>query len=553
MMVTRAGLLDLGYRGPAYTWTNRQSGDRLIMERLDRALSTVEWVTRFPHAGVLHLPRLNSDHHPLLLRTNSYAKKSRKKFRVENWWFQHSDFATVCQTALADQSSSWESRVGSLTSHIRAWEKKIPKPDQHLQIIEEKLDKLQRENASDDLRLQEAQLAAQYNSCLLQLDSYWLQRSRLQWAMHGDLNTKFFHSTTVSRRLRNRIEALQTQNGSWIHTEHDIRRAFVLYFKGIYCQQQGITGQISPHTFHILQHQLPKVSAAQAQLLTTPPTASEIRGVAFGLGPDRVPGPDGLTARFVQKYWPLLESAVVAKVFNFFQTFELTPSVASSHTVLVPKVPNASKTCDFRPINVCNVIYKIISKLLAKRLKLLIPLLVHPNQTAFVPGREISDNVILLREIIHAFGSRFYKGAAFCLKSDLSKAFDRMSWEFLEQALYLYGFPVTFIRCLMSCVSSARYTILINGAGSGFIKPTCGLRQGCALSPYLFILGMNILTHLLDYEVQQGSIKGLKLTRSSPTLTSLMYADDLLLFGLAEPQEVQRLWSILTEFCVFSG
>lgn len=166
------------------------------------------------------------------------------------------------------------------------------------------------------------------------------------------------------------------------------------------------------------------------------------------------------------------------------------------------------------------------------------PALILPNQVAFTPGRNIADQIILMREIMHSFSQTFFRTLAFCLKTDLSKAFDRMSWSFIKKALSLHSFLPTFQRWIMACVKSAKFTILF---------------QGCALSPYIFIICMNILSALLLNELQQGKLKGLKLARSAPPLTNLMYANDLLLMGITDLTEVRCIKKTLDLFCQLSG
>lgn len=174
-------------------------------------------------------------------------------------------------------------------------------------------------------------------------------------------------------------------------------------------------------------------------------------------------------------------------------------------------------------------------------------------QTAFVPGREIAENVILLREIIHSFKKPMRGEQQFVLKADLAKAFDRVSWQFLFSVLPRYGFPLKFCTWIQSCVASTKYTILFNGTGDGFFLPTRGLCQGCAMSPYLFILAMDPLARMLEMGRNQGAIRSLKVARSAQPLTCSMLADDLLLMGKSTTQEVQQIVAILDKFSKLSG
>lgn len=400
---------------------------------------------------------------------------------------------------------------------------------------------------------EEEQLQEQYNCCLLQINAYWRQRSRLRWTVEGDLNTSFFHATVASRRRRNTIHMLQLDDGTWTIDAVKIRKAFVTHFRNLYCPSEEAPIRWSQARFQNLQQTLPRLPADQAAMLDAIPTAQEIALSLFSLGPDRAPGPDGINARFMQKFWSEFRPVVEHEVRQFFLTATMPSHISKSNMVLIPKIANPTKVSDYRPISICNVIYKIISKILASRIKPIINSLIHQNQAAFTPSRHISDHIILMREILHTFSLSTFRKSAFCLKSDLSKAFDRMDWKFIQHTLSLHGFPPGLTSWVMACIRSAHFTILFQGRGDGFITPKRGIRQGCALSPYVFILCMNVLTTMLHNEQQAGRIQGLRLTRHAPPLTNLMYADDLLLMGCADLNETRAINRILQEFCAMSG
>lgn len=289
------------------------------------------------------------------------------------------------------------------------------------------------------------------------------------------------------------------------------------------------------------------------EYLDMQPTKEEIRQAVMSLGPDKAPGPDGYNARIIQTKWDLFGPAFTKEVENFFLTGHMPPNVARSNLVLIPKREDACKVQHFRPVSVCNMLYKTISKILAARMKPFMDSCVSTAQSTFVPGRDISANIILLREILHSFQMRGYKGRDFCLKADLSKAFDRMDWDYLQQIIPLYGFPPNLTRWVMTCVRSARFTVVLNGHGDGFFTPECGLRQGCALSPYLFILGMDLLSRKLAYHAEIGELRGLRLTARAKPITNSIYADDLLIFGSATVEEASTVMHTLTQFSQVSG
>lgn len=142
---------------------------------------------------------------------------------------------------------------------------------------------------------------------------------------------------------------------------------------------------------------------------------------------------------------------------------------------------------------------------------------------------------------------------AFMLKADISKAFDTVAWAFVYKALIMVNVSPRLIRIIQACMASSRVTVLVNGSGQGFIKPTRGLRQGCPLSPYIFIWAMEFLSKQLQLHLERGAIKGIKLATTAPQLTRVFYADDLMIMGKATLQEAQQMLSILNEFALASG
>ena len=170
-----------------------------------------------------------------------------------------------------------------------------------------------------------------------------------------------------------------------------------------------------------------KITAEMHQTLTSEFSADEVKAALFQMAPTKALGPDGMNALFFQKYWHIVGNNAIDAVLGFLESSHMVPGINATNIVLILKVKCPKKMSDFCPISLCNVIYKIISKVLANRLKLILPQIISPTQSAFVPGRLITDNVLLAYEILHTMHSRKKgKAGSLALKLDVSKAYDRV-------------------------------------------------------------------------------------------------------------------------------
>ena len=209
---------------------------------------------------------------------------------------------------------------------------------------------------------------------------------------------------------------------------------------------------------------------------------------------------------------------------------------------------------DYRPISLCNVIYKIISKVMSNRLKQILPQLISPTQSAFVPSSLITDNVLVAYKTLHSMHRRKSgKKCSIALKLDISKAYDRIKWDFLKNIMLRLGFPGAWIDQVMTCVSSSSFSVLINGKAYGNIIPTKGLCQWDLLSPYLFLLCAERFTSLLARVEEEGRLHGISICWRAPTISHLLFADNSLLFCQANQEEVRCISDTLLLYAASSG
>ncbi|XP_031095051.1 uncharacterized protein LOC115999336 [Ipomoea triloba] len=286
------------------------------------------------------------------------------------------------------------------------------------------------------------------------------------------------------------------------------------------------------------------------ELLLRPFECDEVKAALFSMFPDKAPGPDGMNPGFYQHYWDVVGADVSEFVVNCLSTCCLN----DTNIVLIPKKSIPESVSDLCPIALCNVIYKIMAKVLANKLKHLLDGLISESQSAFIPNRLIADNILEAVEVGH-FLHRKQSGMVGwgALKLDMAKAYDRMEWPFLRSMMLAMGFAVEWVDLVMLCVTTVNYNFLVNGVSSGWVVPSRGLRQGDPLSPYLFIICAEGLSLLLQKAQEEGSIHGCRVARGAPPISHLFFADDSLLFFKASTQEAGAIKHCLDVYESMSG
>jgi hypothetical protein len=194
--------------------------------------------------------------------------------------------------------------------------------------------------------------------------------------------------------------------------------------------------------------------------------------------------------------------------------------------VMIPKVDNPDKVAQCRPISLCIVVYKVISKLLSNRLKVILPDIISHHQSAFVPSRMITDNILLAYECIHSMKKKKGKRGLCAMNLDMHKAYDRVEWCFLEKIMIKLGFDRRWVKLIMSYVNSVKYRVRFNSVETDTIIPTRGLHQGDPLSPYLFLLVAEGLSCMLKGAEERGDLEGVRVCREAPVISHLLFADD---------------------------
>ena len=223
----------------------------------------------------------------------------------------------------------------------------------------------------------------------------------------------------------------------------------------------------------------------------------------------KAPSPDGFTSNFFHHFLDLVKEEVVEIVEESRSKRGVLKAFNVTFLTLIPKEVGAKILDKFRPISLCNVIYKIISKVISNRLKPLLPNLIFPEQSGFMEGHQILDGAILVHEVIQSLQSSQQPGMM--IKLDIDKAFDKLSWQFIRKMLEAYVFFQGWVEWVMGLISTPFFSILLNGAPTRIFQPSRGIKQGDPLSPFLFILMVEGLICLPQTQAKNGELRGLRI------------------------------------------
>ena len=259
--------------------------------------------------------------------------------------------------------------------------------------------------------------------------------------------------------------------------------------------------------------------------------------VVFSMHPDKSPGPDRMKPGFYQDYWDIVGGHVIDACLKVLNDGVLPAAWNGTHIVLIKVSPRMMT--DLRPIALYNVLYKVVAKTLANRLKSILPNIISKSQSAFIPGRLITDNIMIAFEICHHIKrKRLGKSGVVAMKTNMSKAYDILEWNFLQEIMQKLGFHSKWINLIMQCVGTIQYKILHNGTESDPFLPGRGLRQGDPLSPFLFIICAEGLSSTLRNMQERGLIHGCSIARSAPPISHLFFVDDSYFFFKASWRNV---------------
>ena len=544
--------LSLGEMGPAnqrFTWHGPTS-----QSRIDRFLYSPELCDIYALAEVTSLPRPVSDHTPLVWASQmgavrpTYFKLDRSWFRqdgfkenIEVWW-RSINVPGSTSTRIANKLLKLRHHIFETRRQIRL--DSTRRRDEALRRIES-LDILEGFRPLEPEELMELRshrdVVAEFD---LQQEMDWRQRSRQLWLAAGDANTRFFHQVASGRRRQNFIRRLRIGD-QVIEDQVLVGQVLSDHYREFY--RRGL-----PNRWKWTPTTATTVTSSQKSQLSRPFSIDEVKADVWGLNSEGAPGPDGIPIFFYKNCWDTIAPELMHLMEDVYTGQCQMERLNKVYIVLLPKIPRAESIGDFRPIALSNSIYLIIAKVLANRLREVLDSLICPLQSAFIPGRQMIDSIVMAEEIVAAWRRSGTSG--FLWKVDFAKAYDSIDWRYLWNVLRRRGFPEIWVRWMKLCVSTSSCSVLVNGRPQGgWFQPQRGIRQGCPLAPLLFILAVDTLAFCMTRLCSRGHLLGFQTTSISGGIPLLQFADDTTFFIQGSEIAARTLSLMMEVFTDISG
>uniref|UniRef100_A0A453KU06 Reverse transcriptase domain-containing protein n=1 Tax=Aegilops tauschii subsp. strangulata TaxID=200361 RepID=A0A453KU06_AEGTS len=430
-----------------------------------------EWELKFPMVTVRALKRIEalSDHASIILDSNSVNPAARRPFKFELGWLHRDGFVDIIKNVWEKPAvgrtpiQRWNFKIRAMRQHLAGWAKHTngiyKKEKQRLSTIIDDLDKIAETRT---LSQQEIELKNQSNEKVARLlreeEIKYYQRSKADLILMGDSNTRYFQLIANGRHRKKCIYSLQQDEGL-IEGQEELKKYITKYYKSLF----GAPAEGNFTLDETRTDDIPQVTAEENDILTAPFSEEEVRAAVFQMEHNKAPGPDGFPAEFYQNFWDIIKTDLL-KLFNCLHADQLDLfKLNFGEIVLLPKIKEAERIQQFRPICLLNVSFKIFTKV---------------NMSGVV------------------------------FKIDFEKAYDKVKWSFLQQALRMKGFSDKWRQWIQNFVTGGSVAIKVNDDLGHYFQTKKGLRQGDPMSPMLFNIVVDMLAILIERAKQDGQIAG---------------------------------------------
>ncbi|GKA49953.1 RNA-directed DNA polymerase, eukaryota, reverse transcriptase zinc-binding domain protein [Tanacetum coccineum] len=396
---------DVNATGLRFTWNQKPSGMDGILKKINRIMANLEFSNLFEGANAFFHPYHISNHTPSILRIPMQSPTRPRMFKFSNVLVQHARFKEIVSNEWQKQVSGfWMFKVVKRLKFLKKPLCKLLYDHGNIfdtvKHLRHELDQVQHAFDSDPSNLVLRQEDVAYLNAFIEAsrteEHFLKQKAKVEWLKYGDTNTAYFRKVVKSQASRNRIDSVMLNNGNYA-TDEQVPAAFIEHYTAFLGQK----GNTSPLNYTSLFPN--QISNEEAEYMILKVFDCEIKDAIFSIGDDKSPGPDGYSAAFFKETWDIITHDVTKAIREFFVNGVLLKELNHTIIALIRKVAIAMKINDYRTISCCNVLFKCISKILSNRMKGCLMGLVSLNQSAFVPGRRISNNILLTQELMYNY------------------------------------------------------------------------------------------------------------------------------------------------------
>ena len=369
-------------------------------------------------------------------------------------------------------------------------------------------------------------------------------RSKTKWTEQGEKPTKYFFNLERRNYNHKTIRELKYPDGTLVTKEDEILKEIEIFYNDLYTSSTSVENALFQS--FIANLEIPKLEDSVSSELEGEITLRECKDILCTFSSGKSPGEDGFTWEFYNCFFDLLGQDLVDCFNASYRAGEMSLSQRRGVITLIPKEDSDLSTlANWRPITLLNLDYKIASKIIARRLEKVLALLINPDQTGFIKGRYIGQNIRLINDILEQ--TKLQNIPGILLQLDFRKAFDTIEWEFIQRTIALFNFGESIQRWISIFYTNTESAVLNNGFCTNYFSLSRGVRQGCPLSPYLFVLAVELLACKIR---QDKEIQGIKVLGKELKLSQ--FADDTTLLN-SNCNSVKQAIAVLDNFGDISG
>ncbi|KAL4363826.1 hypothetical protein GQ457_04G030920 [Hibiscus cannabinus] len=356
-------------------------------------------------AAIEHLPHAFSDHAPVMLNTLVYPSNAGRgnfaHFRFDANWTLEEDCGVLIRDFWSSNREILPRKLSQLGDKLKQWSRAHNlKSRKYKDSLKSRLHDLMLEDPDDDKLAELLDVKLELNLEADKEELFWEQRARVNWLQHGDRNTSFFHKWASFKKKKRIIRGLNDADGQWVTGDSDLNTLADSFFKDLF------TSVVPNDGSNVLNLVQPTISTEINNSLLANFSQDEVYTALQSMAPMKASGLDGYPALFYKKYWSIVGEEVSNYCIMVLTGGADISEINNTNIILVPKVDQPTSLSEFRPISLCNVVYKLISKILANRLRNTLHYTIDDSQGAFVPGRQFSDNVLIAYELLHALKNK---------------------------------------------------------------------------------------------------------------------------------------------------